>query len=104
MTGQKEYTITEEQIQKLSWWIENMGLKPAEDCLAAIRSQPYDPEAIKAEERERVLNAVKEGINNYMLTDPKAKGHRSIHENLWRVIESLRMAGSMPAESGGLLK
>jgi hypothetical protein len=33
------YGITESQIEKLSWWLTDMGLKPAEDMLQEIHSR-----------------------------------------------------------------
>jgi hypothetical protein len=32
----KEFIITEEKIKNLLWWVENLGLKPAEDCLNEV--------------------------------------------------------------------
>jgi len=59
---------------------------------------------IRKEEQARVLKAVKEGIDKYMFTDPKARGHRTIHENLWKVIESISTTGPRRAPAIDLME
>jgi len=108
MTGQKEYIITEERVQK---WLE-LDFS-AKDIARETREQPYDPEAIKAEEREKVLKKVFEKFSEAMciqseqrtIYDPEDPYIPSLEcGEISDILKSLRLAGTMPAESGGLLK
>ncbi len=51
-----------------------------------------------AAENKRVLDSVKDAIDRYMVNDPKARGHASIHKSIWGIIESLRLAQPDPTE------
>jgi hypothetical protein len=115
----KKYVISETQIQKLAFGqccdfqsiVDDVHTRPAEDPCAdngctdiedcdeiCQHSRIYSPiqmqDAIKRAtevENKRVLDDMRGKIDRYMSSDLNILAHRSIRENIWEIIQSLRI-------------
>ena len=66
---EKRYIITAELLKELGRW--DLTFNKMREIQNKIVSCPYDPDALKAEERERVLKKLIDKIDSCVLSCPK---------------------------------
>ena len=75
---EKRYIITAELLKELGRW--DLTFNKMREIQNKIVSCPYDPDALKAEERERVLKKLVEKIDSCILSCPEDANMTEISE------------------------
>ena len=98
-TEKERYIITREQAEEYAkLWAEERTADSAPiskvyDKYFVFLSEITKPSKLSEHDekvRNEVLDELEEKIDRYMISDPTARNHRSIHESVWGIIRSLR--------------